>query len=144
MSQIVLANAAPARPCRGTEHPPDGRRWCVGKCCIEARPGLLVLWWAPGSLLTLADILSSYDGIRELSDGYRLPLVVHVQGMVGMTAGARALLLEGDLSSRVGFVGTGPVDQVIVAFLEQALSETCYFRSPARAEAWARGAGSDG
>src|SRR5215217_2026360 len=138
LHQIVLGNAAPARPCPGPGHTPGTRRHCAGKHCIDVRSGMLMLWWAPGSLLTVADILESYEGIRELSDGYLLPLVIHLQGMVGITANARTAILECDLTSRVAFVGTGPVDQVIAAFVEQSLSESRYFESPAKAEAWAR------
>ena len=138
MSQIVLHSAAPSRLCPGPEHV-SGARWhCAGKHCIEIRDGLLVLWWAPGSVLSVADILVSYEGVRELSGGYLLPLVVHLQGMIGIAATARAAMLECELSSRVGFVGTGPVDQVIAAFVEHALAETRYFENSAEAEAWSR------
>lgn len=100
---------------------------------------MLVLWWVPGSLLDRGDVLACYEGIRALSQGYVLPLVVHLQGVEGITPDARAVLLEGSLSSRVGVVGTGPVDQVIAAFLEQAMCETRYFEQPGAALAWALG-----
>lgn len=138
MSQIVLGSVAPSRLCPGPEHISDARWHCVGKHCIEVRDGLLLLWWTPGSVLSVADVLVSYEGVRELSDGYLLPLVVHLQGMIGIAATARAAMLECDLSSRVGFVGTGPVDQVIAAFVEHALAETRYFEDATEAEAWAR------
>ncbi len=105
---------------------------------MEYREGLLVLWWAPGSLLTPADVLGAYDAIRELSDGYLMPLVVHLQGLVGIAPPARALLLEASLTCRTAVVGTGPVDRVIAGFLEQSLSETRYFDSGCEAVAWAR------
>jgi hypothetical protein len=105
---------------------------------MEDRGGLLVLWWVPGSRLTPADVLGSYEAIRDLSDGYLVPLVAHLQGLVGITAHARSLLLEGSLTSRVALVGTGPVDQVITGFLEQALTESRYFTSVSDAVAWAR------
>lgn len=138
MSDTVLGSAAPSRLCPGPPHRPGSRRHCAGKHCVEDRGGLLVLWWAPGSLLAPADVLGSYDGVRGLSDGYRMPLVVHLQGLVGIAPQARSLLLEASLASRIALVGTGPVDQVIAGFLEQALSETQYFESAPEAMAWAR------
>ncbi|MEC5199577.1 hypothetical protein RCH21_001808 [Arthrobacter sp. PL16] len=142
MSQIVLGNAAPPRLCPTSLRPPfaapSACSHCAGKYCIQTRPGLLVLWWAPGSLLDLADVMAAYAVIRDVSEGYLLPLVTHLQGMVGIAADARSVILDSFLSSRVAFVGKGPVDQVIAAFLDQALSETRYFESPVAAEAWAR------
>lgn len=137
MSQTVLGQAAPPRLCPGPAHAPETRRCCAGKHCVANRHGVLVLWWSAGSILTLADVLESYSSIREVSEGYRLPLVVHLQGMVGMTAEARTVLLEGRLNSRIAFVGTGPVDGVIAAFLEHALTETRYFERFVDAEIWA-------
>lgn len=140
MNQIVLDSVVTSRLCPGPAHPPGLRRHCTAKHCLQLRCGVLMLWWAPSSLLTPADILASYEGIRELSDGYRMPLVIHLQGMVGITAQARSIVLEDSLSARIGFVGNGPVDQVIAAFLEQALTETRYFEESATAEVWARAA----
>ncbi|WP_146069655.1 hypothetical protein [Arthrobacter sp. B0490] len=138
MSDTVLGSAALSRLCPGPPHRPGSRRHCAGKHCVEDRGGLLVLWWAPGSLLAPTDVLGSYDGVRDLSDGHRMPLVVHLQGLVGIAPQARSLLLEASLASRIALVGTGPVDQVIAGFLEQALSETQYFESAPEAMAWAR------
>jgi len=145
LRQIDLGSPALSRVCPGSGHAPHARRHCVGKHCVDVRGGLLVLWWAPGSLLTLADVLAAYEGIRSLSDGYVLPLVVHLQGLAGIAPAARLVILEGSLTSRIGFVGTGPVDQVIAAFLAHAWSETHYFEDASRAEEWARGisAGTD-
>jgi hypothetical protein len=143
VSRSVLGNPLPGW-CPGTGHLPAARRRCAGKRCLEARAGLLVLRWEPGSFLTLADVLAAYEAIRELSDGYLLPLVVHLQGLTGIAADARAVLLEGVLTARVGFVGTGPVDRVIVAFLEPSLCETRYFEQPEAARAWVRAAPADG
>jgi hypothetical protein len=113
------------------------RRSCTGKHCIERRAAVLVLWWVPGSLLDRADVIACYEGVRALSEGYLLPLVVYLQGLAGITPEARAILLEGSLSSRIGVVGAGPVDQVIAAFMEQAMCETRYFEQPGDALAWA-------
>lgn len=139
LRQIDLGNPAPSRLCPGPGHAPRVRRHCAGKHCVEVRDGLLVLWWAPGSCLTHADVLTAYDGIRSLSDGDVLPLVVHLQGVGGIAPAARMLILEGSLTARIAFVGTGPVDQVIAAFLAHARSETHYFESAPDAESWARG-----
>ncbi|MHA7240546.1 hypothetical protein [Arthrobacter sp. TMS1-12-1] len=146
MRQIHVGSPAPPRVCPGPGHAPHARRHCAGRHCVEVRDGLLVLWWAPGSLLTLPDVLAAYEGLRSLSDGYVLPLVVHLQGLAGIASAARLIILEGALTSRIAFVGTGPVDQVIAAFLAHALSETRYFESAPDAEAWARGMspGTDG
>ncbi|MBG6225273.1 hypothetical protein IWX63_001845 [Arthrobacter sp. CAN_A2] len=111
----------------------------MGKHCVEVRDGLLVLWWARGSVLSLADVLAAYEGVRGLSDGYVLPLVVHLQGLGGIAPAGRMVILEGSLTSCIAFVGTGPVDQVIAAFLAHARSETRYFESASDAEAWAHG-----
>ncbi len=59
--------------------------------------------------------------------------------MVGIAADARTAILEGSLTSRVGLVGTGPVDRVIAAFLEHARTETHYFSRTLDAEAWVIG-----
>ncbi|MHA7282409.1 hypothetical protein ACX80F_05495 [Arthrobacter sp. TMS2-4] len=139
MRQIDLGNPAPSRLCPGPGHAPRARRHCAGKHCVERSAGLLGLWWAPGSRLTLADVLAAYEGIRGLSDGYVLPMVVHLQGLRGISPAARMVIVEGSLTSRIAFVGTGPVDQVIAAFLAHARSETHYFENASDAEAWARG-----
>ena len=138
MSDTILGKAAPSRLCPGPPHVPGTRRHCAGKHCVEDRGGLLVLWWSPGSLLAPPDVLGSYEAIRELSDGYLMPLVVHLQGLVGIAPPARSLLLEASLTTRIALVGTGPVDQVIAGFLGQALSETRYFESAFEAMTWAR------
>lgn len=139
MSQIVLDSVTPVRLCPGPGHSPGVRRHCFGKHCIEHRQGLLVLWWTEGALLTLPDVLHSFDGLRELSDGYALPLVVHLQKLAGIVPAAREALLDCSLSTRVSIVGSGPVDQVIAAFTEMGYSDTHYFESADPAEAWARG-----
>lgn len=113
------------------------RRSCTGKHCIERHAAVLVLWWLPGSLLDRGDVIACYEGVRALSEGCLLPLVVYLQGLAGITPEARTVLLEGSLSSRIGVVGGGPVDQVIAAFMEQALCETRYFEQPGAALAWA-------
>ena len=136
MSRTVPGNAL-SQGCPGTWHLPAARRHCDGKHCLEAQAGLLVLRWETGSLLTLADVLAALDAIRDLSEGHLLPLVVHLQGLSGIDLDARALLVEGSLTSRIGFVGTGPVDRVLAAFLEPALCESRYFDHPEAARTWA-------
>ncbi|MEG9249831.1 hypothetical protein V6S67_17215 [Arthrobacter sp. Soc17.1.1.1] len=138
MNDTILGKAAPSRLCPGPQHVPGIRRHCADKHCVQCRDGLLVLWWAPGSLLTTVDVLGSYDAIRELSDGYRMPLVVHLQALAGIAPPARTLLLEATLASRIAVVGTGPVDRVIAGFLEQSLTETRYFDRAGEALAWVR------
>ncbi|WP_434995316.1 hypothetical protein [Arthrobacter sp. Ld5] len=139
MRQIELGDTAPSRLCPGPGHSPSAHRHCIGKHCVEVNDGLLRLWWAPDSRVTLADVLAAYEGIRRLSDGYVLPLAVYLQGMGGIAPAARMIILECSLTSRTAFVGTGPVDRVIAAFLEHARSETHYFENASEAEAWARG-----
>lgn len=129
--------AAP-RLCPGPAHSLATRRHCEGKHCIELRSGLMELWWSEASLLTRADILSSFDGLRELSDGITLPLVVHLQNLQGYLVDARQVLMHSSLSNRVAIVGRSPVDRVIAAFLETGYAETRYFECAATAEAWAR------
>jgi hypothetical protein len=136
VSRTVPGNAL-SEGCPGTWHRPAARRHCEGKHCLEAQAGLLVLRWEAGSLLTLADVLAAYAAIRDLSEGYLLPIVVHLQGLSGIAVDARSLLLEGTLTSRIGFVGTGPVDRVLAAFLEPALCESRYFDHPEAAHTWA-------
>jgi hypothetical protein len=143
VSQIVAVSAAPARPCPVSSAAPTlsvgpDCEHCSGKSCIRPGAEFIELWWAPNSLLDLADVRGAHEIIREVSDGYLLPLVVYLQGLVGIAPDARSVILEGFFSSRVAFVGTGPVDQVIAAFLEQALTETRYFECPQAAAAWAR------
>jgi hypothetical protein len=137
VTKTRVGTAAP-RLCPGTPHSLATRRHCEGKHCIELRSGLAVLWWAEASLLTRADILSFLDGLRELSDGRTLPLVVHLRNLRGHLVDARRLLMHSSLSSRVAIVGTSPVDRVIAAFLETGYAETRYFECPTTAEAWAR------
>lgn len=148
MSQIVLGSPAPLRSCPAASTvfpalPAPPCRFCSGSFCVRVEPRLLSLWWAPGAVLGLTDVAGAAEVIRDVSDGYRLPLVVHLQGMVGIAAAARTLILESSLSSRIAYVGTGPVDQVIAAFLDQGLSETRYFECPRAAQEWALG-GRDG
>lgn len=141
MRQIVLESVAPSALCPSPGHGTGSvPLHCAGKHCLQSRRRMLMLWWAPGSRLGVDDVLASYEGIRELSDGYLLPLVVHLQGLAGITADARSVLLEGSLTSRVALVGNNPVDQVIAAFLEPARTETRYFECSISAEAWARAA----
>lgn len=134
----VLPDHAESRRCPNTIHDLARRRHCSGKHCIERRSGLLVLWWAPASLIDVPDILSAFDGLRELSDGHALPLVVHFQHVSGYVAEARDVLLHYSLSSRVAMVGASPVDRVIAAFFETGHTETRYFENVVIAEAWAR------
>lgn len=140
LQQIALPTT-PARFCPAYGHTPQWRGRCAGRYCIEVRAGLLLHWWAPSSFLTAPDILASFDAYRALSDGYVLPVVVHLQELRGISAAGREVLLEAALSSRVALVGSGPVDRVLTAFTEGSLSDTHYFESAVLAEAWARDAG---
>lgn len=139
LHQIDLGTPAWSRMCPGSGHAPRARRHCVGMHCIEVHDGLLVLWWVPGARVSASDVLAAYEGIRSLSDGYVLPMVMHLRGVVGIDLTARLVILEGSLTSRIAFVGSGPVDQVLAAFLAHARSETLYSESASDAEAWARG-----
>jgi hypothetical protein len=136
LNQPVLLQAA-ARTCPGQGHAPGWRGRCTGGHCIEVRAGLLLHWWAPSLFLTAADILASFEAYRFLSEGYVLPLVIHLQELRGISPDARDAMLEGTLTSRVALVGRGPVDRVITAFAEGSFSDTRYFES---AELWARDA----
>lgn len=106
--------------------------------CIDVHDGLLVLWWMAGVRLGAPDVLAAYEGVRILSDGDVLPMVMHLGGVSGIDPAARLLILEGSLTSRIAFVGGGPVDRVLAAFLAYARSETLYSESASDAEAWAR------
>lgn len=142
MRQIAAGSMQPdhalPRRCPGTIHDLARRRHCSGKHCLERREDLLVLWWAPASLIDVPDVLCAFDGLRELSDGHVLPLVVHFQHVAGYVAEARGALLHYSLSSRVAMVGASPVDRVIAAFFETGHTETRYFENVMTAEAWAR------
>jgi len=140
LRQTVLGSTAPARVCPGPGHTDGVWHHCAGKHCIELDSDLLIQWWAPGSFLTSSDVLASFEGHRELSDGHRLPLLVHLQGLTGITRDARNALLECSLSARIALVGAGPVDQVIAAFAGTGYAETRYFACTDAAGRWARAA----
>jgi hypothetical protein len=136
VSQIVLEATAPPRFCPAAGHGAGVRSHCHGKYCVQSSADGLALWWAPSSLVDGPDVESAYRALRDLSEGYVLPLLVHLQGMTGITAGARAVILEDALASRVAFIGTGPVDQVIAAFLEHGICESRYFECSVAAGDW--------
>ena len=140
MHQIALASS-PGGLCPAHVEDLERRGRCTATYCIEARPGLLLHRWAPSSFLTAGDLLSSFDAYRALSDGYALPVVVHLQRLRGISRAGREVMLGASLNSRVALVGTGPVDRVLTAFSEGALSDTRYFESAPLAEAWARDSG---
>lgn len=140
MRQTVLGTPAPARLCPASGHDPCVRSYCEGKFCVQFTTAGLQLWWAAGSLLNSTDVESAHHAVRDLSEGYLLPLVVHLQAMTGIAADARALILEDEIAARVAFVGTGPVDQVIAAFLDHGICESRYFERAQLAAEWA-GAG---
>ncbi|PPB48637.1 hypothetical protein C4K88_12985 [Arthrobacter pityocampae] len=142
LHQIDLGTPARSRVCPGPGHAPRARRHCAGMHCIEVHDGLLVLWWVSGARVNAPDVLAAYEGIRSLSDGYVLPMVMYLRGLAGIDPAARLVILEGSLTSRIAFVGSGPVDQVLAAFLAHARSETLYSESVSDAEAWARGVSS--
>ncbi|KNC17227.1 hypothetical protein AC792_14930 [Arthrobacter sp. RIT-PI-e] len=143
--EAPVEQRAPARTscraCPGHGHAPGWRGRCTASYCIEARHGLLLHWWAPSSFLTAPTILSSLEAYRALSDGYALPVVIHLQEPRGISPAGRAAMLEATQNSRVALVGNGPVDRVLTAFSEGGLSDTRYFESVVHAELWARGAG---
>ena len=79
--------------------------------------------------------------VRKLADGRRVPVVLVISGVVGVSAEARQVYTGSIAASAFALVGESPVDRVIAHYLLRSKSETIpaeFFISRTEALEWLR------
>ena len=79
--------------------------------------------------------------VRELADGKRVPVLLIISGVVGVSAEARQVYAGSIAASAFALVGESPVDRVIAHYLLRSKSDTIpadFFLSRTEALEWLR------
>ncbi|MGP4032994.1 DUF7793 family protein [Pseudarthrobacter sp. 1C304] len=77
--------------------------------------------------------------VRELADGRRMPVLLIITGVVGVSVEARQVYASSIAASAFALVGESPVDRVIAHYLLRSKTETIpaqFFTSEAEAVDW--------
>ena len=81
------------------------------------------------------------DAVRSLAAGRRMPVLLVITGVVGVSVEARHVYTGSIAATAFALVGESPVDRVIAHYLLRSRSETIpaqFFRSESAAVEWLR------
>ncbi len=81
------------------------------------------------------------DAVRSLAAGRRMPVLLVITGVVGVSVEARHVYTGSIAATAFALVGESPVDRVIAHYLLRSRSETIpaqFFRSESAAIEWLR------
>ncbi|NUU30150.1 STAS/SEC14 domain-containing protein [Arthrobacter sp. C9C5] len=97
------------------------------------------LVWTPGAQVDAGDAAASIEGMRALSGGRELPVLVEISG-VTMSAAARHTYERAEAVSAVALLGSSVVDTVVAAALgRHGFCPHAYFTSRKEALEWLDG-----
>ena len=101
--------------------------------------GIIQVTLPPNKEIEGAEARVAGAAVRALADGRRVPVVLVITGVVGVSVEARHVYATSIAASAFALVGESPVDRVIAHYLLRSKTETIpaqFFTSEAEAIDW--------
>ena len=124
---------------------PDARRSENARTAIASigvrvlESGIIQVMLPADAEIAGTDARVARAAVRALADGRRVPVMVVITGVVGVSVEARQIYASSLAASAVALVGESPVDRVIAHYLLRSKIETIpaqFFTSEAEAVEW--------
>ncbi len=118
--------------------PPDADR-AIGVRMIDG--GIIEVLLPPNQEIEGPEARVAGDAVRSLAAGRRMPVLLVITGVVGVSVEARHVYTGSIAATAFALVGESPVDRVIAHYLLRSRSETIpaqFFRSESAAVEWLR------
>jgi hypothetical protein len=101
--------------------------------------GIVQVTLPPNEEIAGAEARVAGAAVRALVNGRRMPVMLVITGVVGVSVEARQIYVSSIAASAVALVGESPVDRVIAHYLLRSRTETIpaqFFTSEAEAAEW--------
>jgi hypothetical protein len=134
----TIAAAMPAGPTADPAAGPDPDR-AIGVRMIDG--GIIEVLLPPNQEIEGPEARVAGDAVRALAAGRRMPVLLVITGVVGVSVEARQVFTGSIAATAFALVGEGPVDRVIAHYLLRSRSETIpaqFFTSEPAAVEWLR------
>ncbi|QDW28945.1 hypothetical protein FFF93_003460 [Arthrobacter sp. KBS0702] len=128
-----LLTAEPTLAAEPTPEPIIGVRQLQG--------GIIEVALPPNREIEGPEARAAGAAVRTLADGLRVPVLLNISGVVGVSAEARQVYAGSIAASAFALVGESPVDRVIAHYLLRSRTETIpaeFFLSRTEALEWLR------
>jgi hypothetical protein len=105
----------------------------------ELENGIIQVTLPPNKEIAGAEARGAGAAVRALADGRRVPVVLVITGVMGVSVEARQAYVSSIAASAFAVVGETPVDRVIAHYLLRSKSETIpagFFTAEAEAVEW--------
>lgn len=105
----------------------------------ELENGIIQVTVPPNKEIAGAEARVAGAAVRALADGRRVPVVLVITGVMGVSVEARQAYVSSIAASAFAVVGETPVDRVIAHYLLRSKSETIpgrFFTAEAEAVEW--------
>jgi hypothetical protein len=115
----------------------DGVAAPIGVRALES--GIVQVTLPPNEEIAGAEARVAGTAVRALANGKRVPVMLVITGIVGLTLEARQVYFSSTAVSAFALVGESPVDRVIAHYLLRSRTETVparFFTSEAEAVEW--------
>jgi hypothetical protein len=134
----AIPAAMPAAPTADLTAAPDAER-AIGVRMIDG--GIIEVVLPPNQEIEGPEARVAGDAVRALAAGRRMPVLLVITGVVGVSVEARHVYTGSIAATAFALVGDGPVDRVIAHYLLRSRSETIpaqFFTSEPAAVEWLR------
>jgi hypothetical protein len=134
----AIPAAMPAGPTADLTAAPDAER-AIGVRMIDG--GIIEVVLPPNQEIEGPEARVAGDAVRALAAGRRMPVLLVITGVVGVSVEARHVYTGSIAATAFALVGDGPVDRVIAHYLLRSRSETIpaqFFTSEPAAVEWLR------
>jgi hypothetical protein len=119
---------------------PDGASGVATPIGVRAlENGIIRVTLPPNEEIAGAEARVAGAAVRALANGRRVPVVIVITGVLGVSVEARQAYVSSIAASAFAVVGETPVDRVIAHYLLRSKSETIpaqFFTSEAEAVEW--------
>jgi hypothetical protein len=127
-----------AEPVTDPEAVPDAAR-AIGVRMLDS--GIIEVLLPPNQEIEGPEARIAGDAVRALAAGRRMPVLLVITGVVGVSVEARQVYTGSIAATAFALVGESPVDRVIAHYLLRSRSETIpaqFFSSESAAVQWLR------
>ncbi|MET4094961.1 hypothetical protein [Arthrobacter sp. UYCu712] len=131
----VITGATASVP--DSEEPAAGAGAPIGVHQLDG--GIIQVTLPPNEEIAGAEARIAGATVRALADGRRVPVLLVITGVVGVSIEARHVYASSIAASAFALVGESPVDRVIAHYLLRSKTETIpaqFFTSEAEAAEW--------
>lgn len=136
-SAALIAGAAAAALAGAGVDPAAGAGAPIGVRMLDG--GIIKVTLPPNEEIAGPEARAAGTTIRALADGRRMPVLLVITGVVGVSVEARQVYATSIAASAFALVGESPVDRVIAHYLLRSKTETIpaqFFTSEAEAAEW--------